>query len=110
MNFAAGDLQTTVSSDNKYQIKGIQAGAVVNRTYSHDFNGNIRAVTQLDTLPRPVIYTGTDRYSYAAGKDLIASIDNGRSVIPYTHDANGNITADGMFSYSFNASNQLHKG
>jgi RHS repeat-associated protein len=33
--------------------------------------------------------------------------DNGRSVITYTHDANGNITADGLYSYSFNANNQL---
>ena len=64
---------------------------------------------QLDTLPRPVIYTGSDTYTYSSGKDLIASIDNGRSVITYTHDANGNITADGMYSYSFNANNQLIK-
>ena len=109
MNFPAANIQTTVSRDNKYQIQGIQAGAVVNRTYSHDFNGNIRSFTQLDSLPRPVIYTGTDRYSYAEGKDLIASIDNGRGVIPYTQDANGNIAADGMYSYSFNANNQLIK-
>jgi len=107
MNFAASGLKTTVTHDNKYQIKGIQAGAVVNRTYSHDFNGNIRAVTQLDTLPRPIIYTGTDRYSYTAGKDLIASIDNGRGVSHYAHDANGNIISDGLYSYSFNANNQL---
>ena len=109
MNFSAGNIQTTVSRDTKYQIKGIKAGAVVNRTYSHDFNGNIRSINQLDTLPRPVIYTGSDTYTYSSGKDLIASIDNGRSVISYTHDANGNITADGIYSYSFNANNQLIK-
>ena len=34
MNFSAGNIQTTVSRDTKYQIKGIQAGRVVNRTYS----------------------------------------------------------------------------
>ena len=45
MNFSAGNIQTTVSRDTKYQIKGIQAGTVVNRTYAHDFSGNIRSIS-----------------------------------------------------------------
>ena len=108
MHFSAGDIQTTITRDNKYQIKGIQAGTIVNRTYAHDFSGNIRSITQLDTLPRPLIYTGTDTYPYVSGErpDRIRLI-TGEVVIHYAHDANGNIIADGMYSYSFNANNQL---
>ena len=107
MRFPAGDIRTTITRDNKYQIRGIQAGTIVNRTYAHDFSGNISSIAQQDTLPRPLIYTGTDTYQYVAGKDLIAQVNQGNLPYDYAYDANGNITSDGMHRYEYNANNQL---
>jgi RHS repeat-associated protein len=107
MRFPAGDVRTTITRDNKYQIKSIQAGTIVNRTYTHDFSGNISSIAQQDTLPRPLIYTGADTYQYAAGTDLIAQVNQGNIPYDYTYDANGNITADGMHRYEYNANNQM---
>jgi RHS repeat-associated protein len=107
MRFPAGDIRTTITRDNKYQIRGIQAGTIVNRTYAHDFSGNISSIAQQDTLPHPLIYTGADTYQYVAGKDLIANVNQGNIPYNYAYDVNGNITADGMHRYEYNANNQL---
>ena len=107
MRFPAGDIRTTITRDNKYQIRGIQAGTIVNRTYAHDFSGNISSIAQQDTLPRPLIYTGADTYQYVAGKDLIAQVNQGNLPYDYAYDLNGNITSDGMHRYEYNANNQL---
>jgi len=107
MRFPAGDIRTTITRDNKYQIRGIKAGTIVNRTYAHDFSGNILSIAQQDTLPRPLIYTGDDTYQYVAGKDLIAQVNQGNIPYDYAYDLNGNITSDGMHRYEYNANNQL---
>lgn len=109
MNFSEAHIQTRVSRDQKYQVKSIQAGVVVNRAYGYDFNGNISFITQLDTLPRPVVFSGMERYSYAPGKDQITAINNDRGITPYSYDANGNIISDGVYSYWYNVNNQLIK-
>ena len=62
MNFSVSGIQTIINHNNKYQITSIQAGNIVNRAYTHDFDGNISSIKQLDSLPRPVIYSGIDTY------------------------------------------------
>lgn len=109
MNFPEAHIQTSVSRDQKYQVKSIQAGTIVNRVYGYDFNNNISFITQLDTLPRPVLFSGMERYSYATGKDQITAINNDGGITPYSYDANGNIISDGVYTYWYNVNNQLIK-
>ncbi len=107
MYFPLANIQTNVTRDQKFQVKSIQAGTIVNRVYGYDFDSNISFITQLDTLPRPVLFSGMERYTYTAGKGQIKAIDTGRGVMPYSYDATGNIISDGMYRYWYNANNQL---
>jgi YD repeat-containing protein len=56
MNFALNNIDTTITRNNQYQISEIQAGNVLHRTYTHDFNGNITYIQRNDSLPLPQIY------------------------------------------------------
>ena len=102
----ANSIQTAIIHNNKYQITGIQEGTVVNRTYTHDFEGNIKSIKPLDTLPQPSITATTNTYTYVTGKDWIQQITNG-GTHSYTYDANGNITNDGIRTYVYNQDNRL---
>lgn len=109
MQFALSSLQTTVNRDSRYQIKSIQAGNIVNRTYTHDFNGNIKSIKQNDSLPYPIILTGTDTYAYEQGKDWINDINTPDNTYSYTYGANGHIISNGVFTCEYNQWDRLKR-
>ena len=109
MNFIQSGIGTTVARNNQYQISEIQAGTILHRTYTHDFDGNITYIQRSDSLPLPQVYTGTENYNYMTGKDWIQATNDGTVNYQYAYDANGNIISDGRFTYQYNENNQLVK-
>jgi RHS repeat-associated protein len=106
ITFANG-IATTFTHDTRYQVKTIQAGTVLNRTFTHDFNGNVTSTVKNDSLPLPSLAAITEDYTYVTATDLLDEIDDGTNVTAYTHDGNGNITAFGNKSLTYNEDNRL---
>jgi hypothetical protein len=61
------NINTTITRDKRYQTERIQAGTIVDRTYTHDYSGNIIAMKQNDndTVTKPEAYAGSDCYGVA---------------------------------------------
>lgn len=66
-------------------------GSGVTTTYAYDAAGNLTGV-QENGVP-------TESYAFNAGNQITNA--------GYTHDANGNLAADGTYSYTYDAANQL---
>jgi RHS repeat-associated protein len=95
--------------DEITQIQAGTAGAILNRTYTYNHDGNISSILQDDSLPDEEIESGSDAYTYVTGKDWIDNIDDGTNVYYYVYDNNGNITSDGRHTYVYNEQNQLYR-
>jgi RHS repeat-associated protein len=111
MDFNQNGITTTITHNYRYGIDRIQSGTtIVDRKYTHDFNGNITYIKPNDSLPSmPDLVTRTDNYTYVTDKDWIDGITEGSTVYQYTYDANGNITSDGRHTYVYNEQNQLYR-
>jgi len=111
MNFDQNSITTTITHNSRYGIDRIQSGTtIVDRQYTHDFNGNITYIKQNDTLPSmPDLATRTDTYAYVTESDLISKVTEGSTEYDYTYDANGNITNDDRHTYVYNEQNQLYR-
>ncbi len=79
ITFANG-IATTFTHDTRYQVKTIQAGTVLNRTFTHDFNGNVTSTVKNDTLPLPSLVSVTEDYTYVISTDWIDEIVDGTNV------------------------------
>jgi len=113
MDFNQNSITTTITHNERYGIDRIQSGnTIVDRQYTHDFNGNITYVkpSENESLPfMPDLVTRTDEYAYVTQSDLISTVTEGSTEYDYTYDANGNITSDDRHTYVYNEQNQLFR-
>ncbi len=109
MEYDLNSIDTTVTRDDQYRITRIQAGTIIDRTYTYDYSGNIIAVKQNtgDTLPKPEVYAGSDTYAYVTGTDRIEKITGGKQDFTYSYDADGNIISDGVRTFTYNQAGRL---
>ncbi|MCP4633476.1 MAG: hypothetical protein GY855_11165, partial [candidate division Zixibacteria bacterium] len=104
MLFNYSSIQTETDRDEQYRIKSIQAGTIVERDYTHDFNGNITSMTDNATTQPPIsMPPDNDTYTYISDTNKIDTIDT----LFYTYDDNGHIIYDGVRDFIYNESNRL---
>ncbi|MEW6665618.1 MAG: RHS repeat-associated core domain-containing protein [Thermodesulfobacteriota bacterium] len=87
--------------DQRYQLKAIQAGPLLDYQYTHDPAGNITAISGV-TEPSPA--GETRQYEYTA--NLLTTVTS-KDARQYTYDGAGNIISDGVFNFTYNHSGRL---
>ena len=98
-----GGLSVIRSFDQRYQVSGIAAGTVMNRTYTYDGAGNVRTISG---ITKPPIAPGTTDYSIPSGNSRVSG-STGKTVKTYSHDNAGKITSDGVRTFTYNQNSQL---
>ncbi|MBM9512730.1 RHS repeat-associated core domain-containing protein [Desulfogranum marinum] len=88
--------------DQRYNLTSIAAGTM-QYTYSRDAEGH---VTGIDNISPPTVVPESATYNYGEGTNQINS-KTGNAPKAYTHDAVGNIIADGTLDFTFDALNRL---
>ena len=102
-SMTAGALSVSRSFDQRYQVSGIQAGTVMNLTYTYDGTGNVKTISG---ITKPPIAPGTTDYSIPAGTSRISG-STGQTAKTYTYDNAGKITSDGVRTFTYNQNSQL---
>lgn len=87
--------------DNYYRVESIDAG-ILNYVYTYFADGNVKTI---DGIPPPGSSGSATEYSYPNGNRLDHT--TGYQAANYTHDNNGNITSDGVFTFVYNQNNRL---
>jgi len=99
-----GNISLTRSYDQRYQLRRLQVGGL-HYSYVYDPAGR---VTGADNILSPTLETFSDTASIHPDSNQILSLESNETVTyAYTHDANGNITSDGSFTYTWDALNRL---
>jgi RHS repeat-associated protein len=94
-------LNLTRTYDQRYQLKTIQAGPLMDYQYTYDPAGNITAISGV-TEPTP---SGeTRQHEYTANR---LQSSTGKEQRQYTYDGAGNIVSDGVFNFTYNQSGRL---
>ena len=104
---------TTESASYLYDLLGrlttsTQAsnGSSAQRTFAYDRWGN-RTAAYDDNKGNHQIQSIQLEQSGGAATNKITSVTNGGSTVNYTYDAAGNVTNDGLHSYSYDAENRM---
>ncbi|MEZ4527771.1 MAG: RHS repeat-associated core domain-containing protein [Desulfobacterales bacterium] len=98
-----GNLPVTRTFDQRYQVSGIAAGTVMNRTYTHDGAGNVKSISG---ITKPPVASGTTDYSIPSGSSRLSG-STGKTAKTYTYDNAGKITSDGVRTFTYNQNGQL---
>ena len=85
--------------DQRYQITGIHAGQL-DVAYTRDAAGQ---VITMSGAPEPTLSTGSWNTTINSANNQVASAGNA----VWSHDANGNVVADGVYAYTWDALNRL---
>jgi len=108
---------TTESASYTYDLVGRLAtsnqtsnGSSAQRRFGYDRWGNRTGVWDAvtsGTQIQSITYPNTFQQGGSAPTNGIASVTNGGSTVNYTYDAAGNVTNDGVHSYTYDAENRI---
>ncbi len=98
----AGSITLTKDYDQRYNVEKIQA-MLLDYTYTRDAEGH---VTSISNVPAPTVTDETTDYTYnTTNNQLTAS--TGTAPKTYSYDTNGNITTDGVHTFTYDELNRI---
>ena len=96
-----GSVNLTRSYDQRYNVSRIKAGSF-DYTYTRDAGGHVTGITGIQP---PTTSGDTINYSYNPANNQLT----GAAPKSYSYDANGNMVADGTFTFTYDGLNRLVK-